>query len=174
MGLAVAFLFGCILYVQSCSPNWLCLLTMMVSSFIYCPRRHSLSWLSKVPLSTQTTLCNNQISIHRRTKLDPCLSPCTKICLKWVKMLNIKLGDFYLKLLDIDCFYPLRLNWLFSCWLKQRVFVLPWLCAQIKIINPSGLQSPPLRSRVSQHVLPYQNTTYSLKKRRSFSHSSKT
>lgn len=52
--------------------------------------------------------------------------------------------------------------------------VLPWLCAQIKIINPSGLQSPPLRSRVSQHVLPYQNTTYGWKKRSSFSHSSKT
>lgn len=52
--------------------------------------------------------------------------------------------------------------------------VLPWLCAQTKIINPSGLQSPPLRSRVSQRVLPDQNPTCGLNKRSSFSHSSKT
>jgi hypothetical protein len=32
----------------------------------------------------------NWIFTHRRMKLDPCLSPCTKINLKWIKDLNIR------------------------------------------------------------------------------------
>jgi hypothetical protein len=30
------------------------------------------------------------LSAHRKLKLDPCLSPCTSINLKWIKGLNIR------------------------------------------------------------------------------------
>jgi hypothetical protein len=40
----------------------------------------------------------NWISIYRRLKLDPYLSPCTEISSKWIKELNVRLEA--LKLLE--------------------------------------------------------------------------
>jgi hypothetical protein len=36
----------------------------------------------------------NWICTRRRLKLDPCLSPCTKINSKWIKDLNIRPENF--------------------------------------------------------------------------------
>jgi hypothetical protein len=44
--------------------------------------------------SLQQMLWENWISIFRRLKLDPCLSPCTKINSKWIKDLNTRPETF--------------------------------------------------------------------------------